>query len=212
MENKNGNKLLLSLIGVATMIVAVVGATYAYFTATVTNNATALTVTTTQVSNLTMTSIEPTVTGPIYPGWVGYKGLTINASNGGTAKYDLYLDITGGTNIKADVGIAVCKKLAQSGTIAASSFGYKAATPAVSDNQYSMTGGVVSLPATGCTSVTTEVKLNTLSANYLISATSQSITSGSYDQYYVILKYENKTSAQVQGETFTITPRLVAKA
>ena len=39
-ENNNGNTVLLTVIGVATLLVALVGATFAYFTATITNRST----------------------------------------------------------------------------------------------------------------------------------------------------------------------------
>lgn len=38
-ENGNGNTVLLTVIGVATLLVALVGATFAYFSATITNDA-----------------------------------------------------------------------------------------------------------------------------------------------------------------------------
>ena len=38
MENRNGNTVLFTVIGVATLLVALVGATFAYFTATITNS------------------------------------------------------------------------------------------------------------------------------------------------------------------------------
>ena len=54
-NNKKGNTVLLTIIAVATLLVAVVGATFAYFTATVTGNDTAssVLVTTAKIGTIT---------------------------------------------------------------------------------------------------------------------------------------------------------------
>ncbi len=53
---KKGNTVLLTIIAVATLLVAVVGATFAYFTATVSGTASSVIVTTEKLATLTYTS------------------------------------------------------------------------------------------------------------------------------------------------------------
>ena len=61
MEQKNGNTIFLSVIGIATLLVAIIGATFAYFTTTMTGSAGTATVQTAKVSNITMTSVSKSV-------------------------------------------------------------------------------------------------------------------------------------------------------
>ena len=57
-ETKKGNTVLLTVIAVATLLVAVVGATFAYFTASVAGNDTAssVVVKTAQIGTITYTN------------------------------------------------------------------------------------------------------------------------------------------------------------
>ena len=99
----------LSIGLAAVLLLSVIAVTYAYFTSSVTKDTTAVTVETSQLANLTMTNIKSDATPPIYPGWVGYQAIEVAASGSGSTIYDLTLNISGGTNIKNDVTIEVCK-------------------------------------------------------------------------------------------------------
>ena len=76
-----------------------------------------------------------------------------------------------------------------------------------------MTGGVVTLP-NNCTTVASTTTLTSFGASTVISAAGgKELVSGKHDRYYIKLVYVNSENAtQVQGETFTITPSIVAKA
>lgn len=87
MEKKN--TILLTVIAVATLLVAVVGATFAYFTATTTgeNNGTAKTTTATNTGSVKLTYGDVGVAGDIkYPGakYVQYGTVTPTVEGAGT--------------------------------------------------------------------------------------------------------------------------------
>lgn len=80
-ENK-GQTIFLSVIGIATLLVAIIGATFAYFTTTMENHdAVTGTVTTATISAVTLTGT--TFSGEnILPGWTsGEKTFTIETQN-----------------------------------------------------------------------------------------------------------------------------------
>lgn len=171
MERGNGNTVLLTVIGVATLLVALVGATFAYFTASVTNDTSAVEVTTSQVPALAVRSLKSVDTGTIYPGWVGYQAIEVAATGvaGATSKYNLSLTVTATTpetghmDIKDNVQVAICRVLngtsalestLSAATAASGVFGYAAGTATADTNttpvQYSITGSSVALPS-NCT-------------------------------------------------------------
>ena len=113
MENKRGTTVLLTVIGIATLLVAVVGATFAYFTATVKpaegNVETDVTITAAQLGTITFTNgttidlcdEEPTE-GETYPSCAIYPGakeskefkLTSSSDTTGDVDYEIYLVTT----------------------------------------------------------------------------------------------------------------------
>ena len=80
MENNRGQSIFLSVVGIATLLVAIVGATFAYFSISVTGNETAssIHVTTARVGGVTFdgTGAGIEVTNA-YPGWTETKNFTI---------------------------------------------------------------------------------------------------------------------------------------
>lgn len=77
-RDNNGNKVLLMVIGVATLLVALVGATFAYFSASVVNQGSeSMLVTTAVVSNLTMTGNSGINLQNIVPGQSDDSSFTI---------------------------------------------------------------------------------------------------------------------------------------
>jgi len=94
MENKRGTTVLLTVIGIATLLVAVVGATFAYFTATVTedNETTNVTVTSATLGTINFDhgrTIEiGTAAKPAYPGAVDSKTFTVTSDEASTVGVD----------------------------------------------------------------------------------------------------------------------------
>ena len=69
-DNKKGNTVLLTVIAVATLLVAVVGATFAYFTATVAGNesASSVIVSTAKIGQITYVNGNTITLNNVYPG------------------------------------------------------------------------------------------------------------------------------------------------
>ena len=94
MEKKN--MVLLTVIAVATLLVAVVGATFAYFTAqsTTTGNSATTSATTRQLAALSWTARESGESPEVYPGYMAYQAYELSATGNGSANYKLTLDAT----------------------------------------------------------------------------------------------------------------------
>ncbi len=74
MERNNGQTIFLSVIGIATLLVAIIGATFAYFTTTMQagegNNPNA-TITTATVGSVGFVTTSPSSDTTVLPGWSG---------------------------------------------------------------------------------------------------------------------------------------------
>ena len=233
MENGNKNTVLLTVIGVATLLVALVGATFAYFTANVSQDNTAVTVQTSKLAGLAMTQDKNSPTlGAIYPGYVGYDVIQVAAtgSTGNKAAYDLSLSTTVPAGFGSDVKYSICKvtdtTTAKEATVAASSatatkIGYVEGSLNVATSngvaQYSITGSSVALPTPGCTAVGTANSTLTDGATITLASNKQLTVAASdatvYDIYYIIYQYVNNPSApqDAQGLTFSITPTFTVR-
>ena len=96
MENNKRQTIFLSVIGIATLLVAVLGATYAWFSTTLSGTGASTQVTTATISNLRINSTSITApTGKILPGWESTAGsIGVGVVAGGS--------ISVGTQIKFD--------------------------------------------------------------------------------------------------------------
>ncbi len=83
------NTVLLTVIAVATLLVAVVGATFAYFSANVTENNKTQTVLKSAELGITFTGTQEIVAESIEPGWSANKVFTVE----NTSDYDMTFDI-----------------------------------------------------------------------------------------------------------------------
>ena len=97
MENNRGQSIFLSVVGIATLLVAIVGATFAYFSITVDGNNTAssINITTAKLGDVTFdgTGAGVEITD-IYPGWSTTKTFTIQAvSAESTAAIDYIVNL-----------------------------------------------------------------------------------------------------------------------
>lgn len=100
-ETKKGNTVLLTVIAVATLLVAVVGATFAYFTASVAGNDTAssVVVKTAQIGTITYTNGNEVKLDNAYPGATSEtKTFTVAADTSATADVNYSLNWTNVTN------------------------------------------------------------------------------------------------------------------
>lgn len=95
-ENK-GQTIFLSVIGIATLLVAIIGATFAYFTTSMGGAAANVSVQTASIGSSTFTAEGVTATG-VLPGWTsGAKTVTVSL---GTS--DLDVDYTCKLNVTAN--------------------------------------------------------------------------------------------------------------
>ncbi len=102
MENQRGQSIFLSVVGVATLLVAIVGATFAYFSITVQGNeqASSIVVNTAVVGNVVFTDGDNVSISEIYPGWSATKHFTVaNTTEGATdlISYAIFLNVTTNT-------------------------------------------------------------------------------------------------------------------
>ena len=235
MERGNGNTVLLTVIGVATLLVALVGATFAYFTANISTDAVngTVNVTTSTLADLEMTSLKQDnkVNGSVYPGWVGYQAVQVKATGvaGNKAKYSLSLTVTGDAALRGMVNYTACHVDNGSTALAApvataagsaTTFKYVAGslatntTAVAGKTAYYINGSDVANPST-CTPISN----GTLTGNSIELTPGKSLTIPSgegtqniYDLYYIIYDFTNETEGAnieqntAQGQTFNVAP------
>lgn len=208
MEKKN--MVLLTVIAVATLLVAVVGATFAYFTATVdtTGNNTTTTVKTAQIASVSWVADTNKGASPVqYPGYMAYQAYTLSANGDDAAvsNYKLTLDATVDTELAGAVEYTVYS----SETEPTYSSLFTAGTESNADNNYLISGAAFN--GTGLTSVKTGV----LTAGETSIVTSASINGGKKRYYVVVLNYKD-TGADDQntqmGKTFSAALKITALA
>ena len=124
MEKKN--VVLLTVIALATLLVAVVGATFAFFTATVKDertgdgdagktNITAGSVASTTVVGNVSNEVGKFTTSGVYPGHKEIAGLSVTTTNGGEqtksdTKVDIVYNVTNNTFANDEIEVSVYKK------------------------------------------------------------------------------------------------------
>ncbi len=122
-----GQTIFLSVIGIATLLVAIIGATFAYFTTTMTGeNQGKINVGSAKLPAISYTA-EAITASNIYPGWTSEDKtatITVAAGGAGTFEYecnlevttnekfkDLKLTVTAGTGAEIDTGVQSAKTL-----------------------------------------------------------------------------------------------------
>ena len=216
MEKKN--TILLTVIAIATLLVAVVGATFAYFTATITT--TNDTNATTEVKTAALTSVSfdygktiSSTNGVVYPGYKDAKEMHLVGScpAGQTDCQDVNTTITVTANIDSDFGTDVTWSLYESATpisavTVADGDGYTLSTNGLCatklntvNNQYSMDAkcpsfsgsAILTGNATDATGKTKQVTVSKTTDTY----------------YYLVVDYKNDTTQaqNAQGKTFSVT-------
>lgn len=219
MEKKN--MVLLTVIAVATLLVAVVGATFAYFTATSTTddgNETTTSATTAQLATLTWTAEETGRSPQVYPGFKAFQAYTLAAGGTGSARYQLTLDATVDPAFKSgDVTYSIYKATSEvtSSLFTPGNANVDTTTePGVA--RYSITGAAFDSDAEGLTAVVTDQPLTTASGTVITGEGVQSVNtiSGGTTEYYVlVLDFPNKNEAQTQqNATFSASLKLTAMA
>lgn len=215
MEKKN--VVFLTVLSIATLLTAVIGTTFAYFTASINTSGVQSTGTVTTAILPGLTVASGTIQGPttIYPGWGGYQVVTANGSSpsGSTAtasgSYTLkFTDVTNniGNDLVADVYTATGSGV----TVTTANYDASACVPTSNaSGHYSMTGCTFTPGATFGTAIATGVAV----ANDTV------LDNNTFDKdtnrtYVIVYRFVNNTSAaqENQGTTFTASVTAVARA
>lgn len=200
MEKKN--VIFLSVIAVATLLTAVIGTTFAYFTAnfTVSNtqNATS-TVTTKTLSGVTVTLGNKISGNPVYPGFKGVQEITVE---GTTADVAGQFTLTVTPDIDTAFGNDVVWSLYQSDTAITCDTPVTKTDAGANGNQIYQT--------TNCTDVsklTALISNDTTTANTAKTTATLTAPNGGTAKYYLVAEYKNNTAAaqNAQGKAFNLT-------
>lgn len=216
MEKKN--MVLLTVIAVATLLVAVVGATFAYFTATSTTggNDTTTSATTAQLATLSWTAEETGRSPQVYPGFKAFQAYTLAAGGTGSARYQLTLTATVDPAFKSgDVTYSIYKATSE---VTSSLF-----TPGTANVDTTTQPGVARYSITGAafdsedlTAVVENQPLTTASGTVITGEGVQSVNTingGTTEYYVLVLDFPNKDEAQTQQHaTFSASLKLTAMA
>ena len=209
MERGNGNTVLLTVIGVATLLVALVGATFAYFSASITGNAAEVNVTTVTLSGLTVNSYPLQGSTDYYPGWKGYQVITVDGDGGsGVGNYTLKLTATNPyttaltyTVYRADSTLShtngVLAEVLTEGSIATTG-------AAGGATGYTINGAALDATATSMTGATVLGG----SSNYpktleTADVDTADFTGSTHRTYVVFYEFLESDEPQTQGQTFT---------
>ena len=221
MEKKN--TILLTVIAVATLLVAVVGATFAYFTATAGSEGDAKATGTATSATIAEVGLQTTAStgssNPIYPGTMNYATLSVVGTQDGestnSATYDITYSISGTITVgdTAFAGLnegtyATYTVYRTTKTVASPiSCETVTATPNAGGTRYSQTCNMTAL--TGATGAEEVASGNLESTSTPISITDQVLNSDGATTYYyyAVVTYPNQDRDQNddQGKTVTIT-------
>ena len=200
MEKKN--VIFLSVIAVATLLTAVIGTTFAYFTAnfTVSNkqNATS-TVTTKTLSGVTITLGNKISGNPVYPGFKGVQEITVTGTKADVAG-QFTLTVT--PSIDTAFGNDVVWSLYKSDSAITCDTPVTKTDAGANGNQIYQT--------TNCTDVsklTALISNDTTTANTAKTTATLTAPNGGTAKYYLVAEYKNNTAAaqNAQGKTFNLT-------
>ncbi len=201
MEKKN--MVLLTVIAVATLLVAVVGATFAYFTATseTGGNETTTEVTTRQVAGLSWTEGDAKGASPaVYPGYKAYQSYELEATGSGTANFSLTLNGTVPSTLTDAVTYTIYRTTTEPTYADAWTAGDELVAAEGAETRYSITGAQFDHEAVDMTQVAT----GKLTQGDSVITTNEQITAGTKYYYVLVLDYANANASQntQQGQTF----------
>lgn len=211
MEKKN--MVLLTVIAVATLLVAVVGATFAYFTASVggtgntANNTTSVTtVTLASVTYEGTSSIDDLTQNGVYPGWKGVQTFTIelpeNTPADAVGKYQVNITPNVPSDFADDITYSVYKTTNPGTQSVTRVAGTVQQTTVDGEERYSVNDTLT------VSDGFTAFKTGTLTGSAAIT-----VDTVSYDgslaktTYYVVYEYANadRDQSAAMGDTFTAT-------
>ena len=211
--------VLLTVIAVATLLVAVVGATFAYFTAqsTTTGNSTTTSATTRELAALSWTAGTDKGESPsVYPGYMAYQSYELAATGKGSANYKLTLDATVDEGFNAmeeqkDLTYSIYKTTTAKPTYTTLfQPGNEDVQTAGNTTTYKITGA--SFNDSSLTPVIEDQPLTTGSDQTIVA--NASINAGSTEYYVLVINFHDNGAAQndLQGKAFSASLKLTAIA
>ena len=216
MEKKN--TILLTVIAVATLLVAVVGATFAYFTATSGTDgdgASTGAVNTATVASVKLTTAQTGSTNlTVYPGTTNYAGMSVIASKEGTdsANYDITYTLNGSITLGSEftagsVTYSVYRTSTPVETPVSCSPVSTTADPA--GTKYSQSCTVSEeLTGGGATAVVDNQTVSGTSATISVTDQVLSTTGSTTYYYYLVVSYPDTSKDQNADQNKTITAEL----
>ena len=214
MEKKN--MILLTVIAVSTLLVAVVGATFAYFTATSTStgNTNKTKVTTAEIASTGYTFETEENDGTlVYPGYMSVSTYKLAAAGDATstATYDLQLKMTVPTEFGTDVSYAIYTEDA-----ATASGVFTKGTPQIDtatngEAHYFITGS--SFAKNTMTELVAETAVTGAAGEQSFDIATDTTIKGGVTRFYkVVLKYKNNEAAAQAAQGKSIFANLVYTA
>lgn len=214
MEKKN--MILLTVIAVSTLLVAVVGATFAYFTATstATGNTNKTTVTTAEIASTGYTFEKEEDDGTlVYPGYMKVATYKLVAAGDArsVATYDLDLKMTVPTEFGEDVSYAIYTEDAPTASGVFTKGSPQIDTSTNGEAHYFITGS--SFAKNTMTELVSETAVTGAAGEQSFDiATNTTINGGVTRFYKVVLKYKNNESAAQAAQGKTISANLAYTA
>lgn len=221
MEKKN--TILLTVIAVATLLVAVVGATFAYFTATssVTGDGNEGSVNTaTNIGTVAINQTDITASNnTVYPGTMNYVGTIVQATKSDTTEdFTLAYTLKGTVSVTQAFAHDITWKLYKVSASEATpvSCDEVTETPTATGTQYSQSchlGASLTGDSVGTGSLVAQGTLTAGETSSPVSYADGSVdTDGGSDYYYLVVEYPNKQTSQNddQGKDITMTINKVA--
>lgn len=215
MEKKN--TILLTVIAVATLLVAVVGATFAYFTATSSTDGAGSS--TGAVNTATVASVKLTTadagksTNTVYPGTSNYAGMSVIASKEGSdsADYDITFTLNGTITLSKEFTAGTVNYTVYRTTSPVSSpvtCEEVTTTPDAAGTKYSQTCTVDSSLTSDAKKVVDGQTVSGTSATITVTDQTLSTTGNTTYYYYVVVSYPDTSSDQNADQNKTITAEL----
>ena len=217
MEKKN--MVLLTVIAVATLLVAVVGATFAYFTAqsATTGNSTTTSATTRELAALSWTAGTDKGESPSeYPGYMAYQSYELAATGNGSANYKLTLDATvdpafNTIEDQKDLTYSIYKSTTSKPTYTTIfQPGNEDVKTADNTTTYKIAGA--GFTHDSLTAVVEDQPLTTGSEQTIVA--NASINAGATEYYVLVINFHDNGAAQngLQGKAFSASLKLTAIA
>lgn len=213
MEKKN--VVFLTVLAIATLLTAVVGTTFAYFTANINNSAN--TATTIRSASIAVSYSDGATVNfsEIVPGWAYVKTVSVANNSSAPVVYSInWVDVTNDSKF-TDLTYTVYKNAENAGTQTATANFIQASDQTTTEVVDGVTR--VSVTSTGTTNITYSTKYDALAlptaSNTALcaGATSATLAAGKTDTFYIAFTFANNAEEQDDNQGASFVGTLNAK-